>query len=131
MTNLEKSNALLTPVMCDNSCCCVIVLQYENQEFIQLADRKDYSLKPLTIYNNYWLQLKNAIKQGQLDFETLNNKPLGFYNYGISVKKIKSHIYITNIKDSSNHTLVYTLREWNSFIVGIKNGDFDDLTLAA
>jgi len=39
------------------------------------------------------------------------------------------HVAVRDTKDRSRPALVYTREEWQAFVAGLANGEFDDLTV--
>ncbi|MCL4537509.1 MAG: DUF397 domain-containing protein [Nitrospirae bacterium] len=47
----------------------------------------------------------------------------GKHCLGVCLKE--SSVYVINTNDSNGHVLTFTAEEWDAFLKGVKNGEFD------
>jgi len=45
--------------------------------------------------------------------------------YCVGVRMAPNRIDVTNTKDKSRRNVTFTKEEWNAFLLGVKNGEFD------
>lgn len=116
-----KGKTYITAKKCSDNCCVSLSKQ---GSFIFIADTKDHSLEPLKLDLQRWESFKVQVMVNNLDLTKLSETPNDTSYHGVSVRKVHSHILVCDTISDANHSLAFTLKEWNVFIEGLKEHNF-------
>jgi len=124
-----QGKEFVTSSLCESGCCVAI---NQNRDLFYMGDSKNQEQPPLYLPLNIAECFKEAIRNGEFDLEII--KRYGHnsqYGFAVILKEQSIIVSLNIVSHLSLKPLEFTLKEWNAFINGFKQGKFDYLEMVA